>query len=183
MLGTLPKALEVGGKEYKIRSDFRVALLIFEAFNDPDLNDFEKVNVCLQCLFEDVPEDLENAYQKAVWFLNGGEEILEKYAEKRKVFDWEQDEKLIFSAINKTAGFEVRSQDYLHWWTFLGYFNEIGEGLFSTVLSIRLKKSKGKKLEKYEREFYMEHQDLINLKQRYTEEEQAEIDRLKSLMG
>ena len=46
---------------------------------------------------------------------------------------------------------------YLHWWTFLGAYMEIGESLFSQILSVRMKKAKGKKLEDWEREFYKEN--------------------------
>lgn len=55
--------------------------------------------------------------------------------------------------MNKAAGFETRTVKYLHWWTFLGYFNEIGEGLFSSVIGIRQKLNKGKKLENTSRSF------------------------------
>ena len=48
MLELLPKSLEVDGRNYEINSDFRVALLIFKAYADDDLNDFEKCRVPLQ---------------------------------------------------------------------------------------------------------------------------------------
>ncbi|MEE0929627.1 MAG: Gp15 family bacteriophage protein, partial [Acutalibacteraceae bacterium] len=32
MIGLLPKSLEIDGREYEINSDFRVVLLIFEAY-------------------------------------------------------------------------------------------------------------------------------------------------------
>lgn len=181
MIGILPKSLEIGGIEYKIRSDFRVALLIFEAFNDSELNDMEKIQVCIECLYETIPSDTENAYKKAIWFLDGGD-IPKSRQNHKKVFDWKQDESIIFSAINKSAGFETRSAEYIHWWTFLGYFSEIGEGLFSQIVNIRTKKAKGKKLEKWEREFYNENRELIDIKQHYNSEEQAEIDRLKAIL-
>lgn len=181
MLGILPTSLKVNEKEYKIRSDFRVALLIFEAFNDPNLNDHEKILVCVNCLFEDVPDDITEAYKSAVQYLNGGE-TERASVNKRKVFDWKQDEKIIFSAVNKVAGKEVRLEKYMHWWTFLGYFSEIGEGLFSQVVNIRIKRSKGRKLEKYEQEFYRENKEIIDLKKTYSDDEQAEINRLKNLM-
>ena len=181
MIGILPKSLEIGETEYKIRSDFRVALLIFEAFNDSELNDMEKIQVCIECLYETIPSDTENAYKKSIWFLDGGD-IPKSRQNHKKVFDWKQDESIIFSAINKSAGFETRSAEYIHWWTFLGYFSEIGEGLFSQIVNIRTKKAKGKKLEKWEREFYNEHRELIDIKQHYNSEEQAEIDRLKAIL-
>ena len=69
MIGLLPKSLEINGTEYRIRSDFRVALLIFEAFNDSGLNDYEKIQVCLECLYEKIPEDTEMHTKKRSGFL------------------------------------------------------------------------------------------------------------------
>lgn len=188
MIGKLPTSLKVNGIDRAIRSDFRVALLIFQAFNDPELSDQEKAWVMLECLYEDFenmpPEDIEEAINKAVWFLDGG--VMQedtRYKSSKKIIDWEQDEQMIFSAVNKVAGKETRSLDYLHWWTFLGYFNEIGEGLLSTVISIRQKKNKGKKLEKYEQEFYRANKSLIDIKTRLSAEEQAEKENLLKLLN
>jgi hypothetical protein len=187
MIGKLPTTLNINGVERAIRSDFRVALLIFEAYNDPELNDREKTLAMLDCLYEDfesIPaEDIEEAINKAVWFLDGGIEHDDIKRSPKKIIDWEQDEQMIFSAVNKVAGKEVRSLEYLHWWTFLGYFNEIGEGLLSTVINIRQKKSKGKKLEKYEQEFYRDNKSLIDIKEKLSAEEQAEKERLLKLLN
>jgi len=187
MIGKLPTALNINGVERAIRSDFRVALLIFQAYNDPELNDREKTLAMLDCLYEDLEsipaEDIEEAINKAIWFLDGGMEDIGTKRNPKKIIDWEQDEQMIFSAVNKIAGKEVRSLEYLHWWTFLGYFNEIGESLLSTVINIRQKKNKGKKLEKYEQEFYRENKSLIDIKQRLTPQEQAEKEYLEKLLN
>ena len=99
-----------------------------------------------------------------------------------QIMDWEQDQYIIFPALNKVAGYEIRSVNYLHWWSFLGLFHGIDEGLYSQVMNIRAKKIKGKKLEKWEREFYIEHTELIDLKQKLTAEEQAELDFINNLV-
>lgn len=190
MIGRLPKELNVNGTDRAIRSDFRVALLIFQAYNDPELSDQEKAQAMMECLYEDYDnlsrEDYQEAYDQAIWFLDGGgieEEKDSNHQKARKVMDWEQDERIIFSAVNKVAGHETRAVEYMHWWTFLGYFNEIGEGLLSTVINIRQKKNKGKKLEKYEQEFYRENRSLIDIKVKLTAEEQAEKEYYEKLLG
>lgn len=187
MIGQLPKVLEVNGIQRAIRSDFRVALLIFQACSDPELSDQEKVMVMLECLYEDLgsisPDDYQEANDQGALFLEGGKHLNEKHQYAKKVLDWEQDEQLIFAAVNKVAGFETRSTEYLHWWSFLGFFNEIGEGLFSSVINIRQKKSRGKKLEKYEQEFYRDNKSLIDLKIKLTPEEQEEIDYWNKVLG
>lgn len=179
MIGELPQALEVGGVMYPINSDYRYALLIFEAFNDPELEIEDKAAACISCLYcqpESIPPELiEEAYEQAVWFLDGGD--IPHGTSKVKTYDWKQDEALIFSAVNNVAKREVREPGvYTHWWTFLGYFMEIGEGILSTVIHIRKKQAKGKPLEKYEQEYLSENRSLVELKKRLTEEEQAEYD-------
>ena len=54
----------------------------------------------------------------------------------------------------------------------------IGESLFSNIIRIRYKKSKGKKLDKQEQEFYKENKHLIDFEQKTkrSEEEQKALD-------
>ena len=42
MIGVLPTSLVIQGKEYKIRTDYRVVLTILSAYNDCELNNFDK---------------------------------------------------------------------------------------------------------------------------------------------
>ena len=179
MIGELPTSLMVGDQELKIRTDFRIALRILVAYQDVNLTPYERVEVLLTCLYVEPIEnikDLENAVKQAIWFLNGGN--YDEPVSGPKIMDWEQDEQLIFSSVNKVAGKEVRSVEYIHWWTFLGYMQEIEEGLLTSVLTIRRKKATGKKLEKYEKEFYEKNVELVKLKPKYTEQEQKEKDEL-----
>lgn len=182
MIGILPKSLNVDGIDYPINPDYRVALLIFQAYSDSELNDIEKSLVCIKCLYKKVPKDLQQALEKALWFLDGGNIPKSKQAPIR-IMDWEQDESIIFPAINKVAGKEVRSLDYMHWWTFLGMFGEIGDGLYSQVMNIRSKKAKHKKLDQREKQFYREHKELIDLSYKPTsQEEQEDLDFINSII-
>ena len=182
MIGALPISLEVEGKQYEINSDFRVALLIFQAYSDTELTPQEKCTVCLKCLYKELPPNTEEALNKAVWFLDGGDMPKSKQAPK-KIMDWEQDQAIIFPAINKVAGYETRTPNkYLHWWSFLGMFGEIGEGLYSQVMNIRSKMAKGKKLDKTDKEFYNDHKELIDLKRKLTPEEQEELEFINNLV-
>ena len=97
--------------------------------------------------------------------------------------DWNQDAKEIVADVNKVAGQEIRAMPYLHWWTFLSYFHAIGEGQFSTIVSIRDKMRKGKQLEKWEKEFYRDNKSKVDLKKRYSAEEIAEREALEKLLG
>lgn len=194
MIGRLPTSLAVGGIDYKIRTDYRIILDIFSAFQDENLTMIEKWFVALYMLYEDFENaddlekaldngfDMEEAIEKANWFMCCGQENTGK-KESKPVYDWEKDEQTIFSAVNKVAGQEVRQVDYIHWWTFLGYFNEIGEGTFSYIVGIRRKLNKGEKLEKSERKFYQENKELIDIKRHITAEEKEYIDYMNNLLS
>lgn len=77
---------------------------------------------------------------------------------------------------------ETRDLPYLHWWTFAGCFNEIGEGTLTYIMVIRHKLNSGKKLEKHEREFLAKNHDMVEIKPVLTEEEQAQEDAYKVLV-
>ena len=186
MIGNLPHSVLVNGREYKVRTDFRTVLRILHAANDPELEDWEKLYVCLYDFYEDfygIPtDDYEAAYKAAVDFFDHGLPSKDP-AKSPRVMDWEQDEAILFPAINKVAGFEVRTAKHLHWWTFMGFYMEISDGVFSSVLNLRMKKAKGKKLEKAEREYWNANKDICNLRPKLTAAEQAEKDRLNALLG
>lgn len=185
MIGELPRSVDVNGTTYAIRSDFRDILKILCACGDPELTDEEKVYICLYIFyeaFEQIPQsDYEAAYTAALRFIDGNAKPSK--SKSPRVMDWEQDEAILFPALNKTAGFEIRTAEYLHWWTFLGYYMEISEGVFSSVLHIRMKKAKRKKLDKWEREYWTANKDICELTAKLSEAEQQKKDRLNAMLN
>ena len=160
----LPVTLNVAGTDYEIREDFRAALDILAAFNDEALSEDEKIKATIEILYYPIipPEEhLQEAFDKALWFIDCG--IEQDDTPKPRTMDWEKDAPIIFPAVNKIAGFETRCGKVIHWWTFYGWFMEIDDGLFSQVLSVRQKLAKGKKLDKWEREFLNSNQKLCEL--------------------
>lgn len=173
----LPESLNVGGSEYRIRTDFRDILTIFDAYNDPDLPDEAKTYIMLKIIYPDLdsipPEHLQEAAEKAVEFMNCGQQDPDDKG-KPALMDWNQDADILIPAINKVAGCEVRTMEHLHWWTFIGFYMEIGESLFSQVVNIRYKRAHGKKLEKWEKEFEKDNRKICRLNKRLSEEEQEQ---------
>ena len=179
----LPQSIELGGVSYEIRTDFRAVLDILQAMADPELTEEEKTEVLFKILFwdpEEIPvEYLQEAVDKAVAFIDCG--ISGEGKSKTRLMDWNKDSPLIASAVNKNLGKDIRSMKYLHWWTFMGAYMEISEGLFHEILQIRQKKAAGKKLEKWEQDFYRKNKKLIDLsenKQKRPAEEEAELREL-----
>lgn len=167
----LPTSVEIAGTPYEIRSDYRAALDICAALSDQELDGQDKARVALEIFYPDLadipPEHYQEAIDKCLWFLNGGQE--ESGQKGPVLVSWEQDFSLIAPAVNRVAGQEIRSIPYLHFWSFLGYYMEIGgECAFAQIVSIRDKKARGKKLEKHEHEYYKRNRHLVDIKRKYT---------------
>lgn len=176
----LPKSVEIDGTEYEIRSDYRAALDVCTALSDPELSDEEKAYNALLIFYPSFEHDMpprhyETAIEEMYRFLNGGE--LETNQRKQpRLVDWNQDFPIIIAPINRVAGREIRAVEYMHWWTFLAFYQEIGgECTFAQVVGIRYKKSHGKKLDKQEREWYRQNQRLVDFKTNYTSAEEETL--------
>ena len=181
----LPTSLTVGGVDYPIRTDFRDVLYVLQIFADPGYEQDERCAICLRVMYEGwesiPPERQQKALEQVIGFIDMGTTGPQSGTKKPRVVDWERDGPIIVPAVNKSLGMGVRGVRYLHWWTFLGAYMEIGESLFSTVLGIRQKLMKGKKLEKYEQEFYRANRALIDMRRRESPEEAARREALREL--
>lgn len=162
----LPISIELATGEFKIRNkgDFRLILECFDVLNDNTLSDKERVIIALILFYEELNDledleklgDINDAVNKMNLFFNCGQETVGLQS-RYKLIDWDKDSPLISSAINNIAKTEIRSVDYCHWWTFMGYYLAIGECPLSNIVNIRYKLATGKKLEKYERKFKQEN--------------------------
>lgn len=168
---SLPVVLTVGGEERQIRSDYRAALDCFLALTDNELDNYNKAMELLDILYVDElpPELWQEAIEKALWFLNGGE--AERKEKGKQLVSWTQDFTMIASPVSKIIGQDIRGMTYLHWWSFLSAYMSIGDCLFAQVVSIRDKKARGKTLDKTDKEFYRRNKEIIDIKKPLTDEE------------
>lgn len=178
----LPESAVIGGIEYEINTDFRDVIEIMKVLTDPDRHEYVRWLTAIALFYkQSIPvENEREAMEYLATFISYGETDMKPGP---KLLDWEQDAQAIVADVNKVAGREIRATTYLHWWTFLSYFQAIGEGQLSTIVSIRDKMRKGKNLEKWEQEFYRENRSRVDLKKKYSAEEVAEQERLKKLLG
>ena len=187
----LPTSISVNNTEYAIRTDYRAVMDLLTAFSDKEMlgESEDETNIIrallvLNILFIDEvkPEDQNEAIKKAIEFIDMGIES-SRDVKKPTLMDWDQDAPLIIPAINKVLGREIRADKYMHWWTFLSAYMEIGECSFTHIINIRDKKAKGKKLEKWELEYIQEHKDIVLLKEKLTEKEQLEREAEKNAVN
>ena len=158
-LFNLPVSVQISGAEVSIRTDFRVILEIFVMLSDPELSDTDKTEALLRMFYEDRPADTAAAIAAFRDFVDpspsagGGPSLV----------NWSRDFPLLVGPVNHVLGAECRSMPHLHWHTFLAAYLEIPpDSVFAQTLRIREKLAKGKKLEKWERDFLKRNPSLVN---------------------
>lgn len=182
---SLPTSLTIKDKAYQIRNngDYRVVLDCFSAISDIELSEDEKVLACLIIFYnefndiDDIPKDQELVAELVTQmykFFNCGQDDSVGASTGQKLIDWDGDSHMVMSAINNVAHVELRSVEYCHWWTFMGYYLSVGESVLSTVVSIRHKIVSGKKLEKWENDFRRDNPQYFNWRSKTSE--QLELD-------
>jgi hypothetical protein len=144
----LPEAIRINGRVHEINSDFRDCLRIIMAFEDNDLTRYEKQLVLLSNLYKEPPAeaDAKEAIEKAVRFLNGGEEESEgSMTSNLRLFSFSKDAKFIFAAFQQTHGIDLQHTEYLHWWQFITLFMDLGaDTMFCNLVGLRKRVKTGK---------------------------------------
>lgn len=182
---TLPTEFTIDGVVCPFDADFRNVLDIFQIMNDPDLLDQEKFELALEYFYttNDYQINIAQAAIEMATFLNGGTYDNTPQKQVKPLFDWEQDFDIIIPPINKIIGHDIRGDKFVHWWTFLSAFMEIGECTFSTFVSIRDKINRNIKLDKTEEKIYRDNIDKIKLKTHYDSTTQSLMDEIMGLEG
>lgn len=172
----LPSFVIIEGKKFEIKTDWKNIIDIFECFNDENLTKYEKFDCLIDLFYKDYEKitDGKQALDYLYLFINGNRKEEQTKSQKSsgaelKLVDWQKDLPLIIPPVNKVLGYDVREKKHLHWWTFLGAFNEITECTFKTYVGIRYKIAKHKKLEDFEKEIYRTHKQEIDIKNNVTQ--------------
>ena len=171
----LPVSVKIDNKEAVIRNncDYRVILDVITALNDEELEIQYRFECALRIFYENVEEitNIKKAIKEMLKIINLGEDVKEE--NKPQIMNWEHDFNLLAAPVSRVLGYSVRNcNNYTHWYDFIGAYMEIGDCAFSNIISIRNKRLKGKKLEKWEQEFYRENKKIIDLPHKLTAEEE-----------
>jgi hypothetical protein len=177
----LPTFVKINGINHPIRNecDYRVVLDVISALNDEELTYEEKILCALFIFYEDNSkiqdaEETAIAVKEMFKIINCGEEEEQTQNNKPRLMDWEHDFKQIAPPVSRVLGYDIRTPSkYTHWYSFLGGYQEIGgDCIFATIVSIRNKRAKSQKLEKWELDFLRENRKMIDIPQKLTADEE-----------
>ena len=172
-----PTAVVVGGAGYDVNTDFRTALNIMEAWEDPGLTWLDKQDVTLALLYGDnIPPDPVEAFDMARFFLDCGEEPKPKEEDSEdlgRLYSFTYDGKYIYSAIHMTHGIDLDAVKYMHWWKFCYLLQDLSEDCyFQRMIYLRAQKARGK-LTKEEKEEWRRNEAILLLPENRDPEAEA----------
>ncbi|MBQ3226049.1 MAG: hypothetical protein IJB48_03215 [Clostridia bacterium] len=123
----VPEAVECDGKEYPIRTDFRV-WMEFEQILFSALPWQEKaVRMLVLCYAETLPDSLESALALLLDFYAGHPKRKSLPTEekvRKRIYDFTEDADMIYAAFLAQYHIDLTTEN-LHWWKFLALFHSL----------------------------------------------------------
>lgn len=122
-----PEYVKIDDKEYKINTDFRVAIECNEIALDNEINDYERALAIIYKLFGDEGlNDFENhnkLLELAQKYFGCGKKIKNKNKKEEPDFDFEQDMNLVrISFMSDYNGLDIKDKK-MHFWEFMDRIN------------------------------------------------------------
>ncbi len=133
LIDRLPDTVLVGGREYSVRTDFRVFILFELLWQDPDMEPAEKIRRSLLLCYPEVPGDYGPAVEGLLWFYKCGRQESRRKQEAasrrgaEKVYSFDHDAGYIYAAFLSQYGVDLQDIEYLHWWKFRALFNALSD--------------------------------------------------------
>ena len=131
LIDSLPETVIVDGREFAIRSDFRISIMFEMMVSDSKLSKSQKLAQALELYFEDeVPTNHNEAIKQVLDFYGCGKKHTSPKKNKKAgirspVYSFEYDDGYIFSAFIDQYGIDLNDIPYLHWWKFKAMFDAL----------------------------------------------------------
>ena len=189
-----PKIVQVGEKEYKINTDFRVAIECNKIAEDKSISDYERALAIIYKLFgEEALEDFDNQEKLlgfALKYLSCGKEI-EKTDEEPDM-DYDEDMDYIEASFMSDYNIDLENTE-MDWWKFNKLINglsnsELGDCcILNRIWNLRNYDVKDIK-DKKERDKIIKAKKSVELKKykkenKLTKEQEESMEKLNELLG
>ena len=200
----LPVSVDIGSKTYKI-DDFRTIMnvegIIFgkevtddqkkfaeEMMKEVDIEEKDaianaKYYDALKLFYKDnVPDDLEEAMEKMLWFYSCGKEDEQTKAKtKKKVISFEYDFDYINAGFMQDYKIDLFEVDFLHWWKFMSLFSALHDDCKICEI-IGYRGAELKNFDKEQRKRIREMQKIYALPDDISKEEKKRQDEITQIL-
>ena len=193
----LPVSVDIGSEKYEIDADFRTIMniegIIFEKnfakemmkeieINEKDAITNAKYYDALKIFYKDnIPDDLEEAMEKMLWFYSCGKEEISKQKTKKKVISFEHDFDYINAGFMQDYKIDLFEVDFLHWWKFMSLFSALHDDCKICEI-IGYRGAELKNFDKEQRKRIREMQKIYALPDDISKEEKKRQDEITQIL-
>lgn len=201
----LSVSVDIGSKTYKIDADFRTIMNVEEIIFGKEVTDDQKkfaeemmkeIDIeekdaianakyydALKLFYEDnIPDDLEEAMEKMLWFYSCGKEDEQTKAKtKKKVISFEHDFDYINAGFMQDYKIDLFEVDFLHWWKFMSLFSALHDDCKICEI-IGYRGAELKNFDKEQRKRIREMQKIYALPDEISKEEKKRQDEITQIL-
>ena len=197
-------SVDIGSETYKIDADFRTIMnvegIIFgkevtddqrkfaeEMMKEVDIEEKDAIQNAkyydaLKLFYRNnVPNDLEEAMEKMLWFYSCGKEEKTKIKTKKKVISFEYDFDYINAGFLQDYKIDLFEVDFLHWWKFMSLFSALHDNCKICEI-IGYRGAELKNFDKEQRKRIREMQKIYALPDEISEEEKKRQDEITQIL-
>lgn len=132
LIDLVPTSVNIENKEYEINSDFRISILFELLMQDNSVVDEDKIIQALQLYYPIIPEDVNKAIDKMLWFYRCGKDIGKSKGNGKgksvtQIYSFDYDDDYIYAAFMDQYNIDLQDVKYLHWWKFKAMFKSLKE--------------------------------------------------------
>lgn len=176
LLAKLPKSVEIGGREYPVKTDFR-AWIEFEIKFQKASDSVKKIDLIIN-MFKIRPviknaDEFNCLIEEMIKFYNCGEKMKNEKESKDNssgplIYSFEKDHFHIYTDFIRFYSLDLNEVEYLHWWKFRQMFIELPEdSKIKTIMMYRSIKITSKMSHEY-RQFYAKMKRIYALEDNRT---------------
>ena len=200
----LSVSVDIGSKKYEIDADFRTIMniegIIFgkevtedqknfakEMMQEVEINERDAITNAkyydaLKIFYKDnIPDDLEEAMEKMLWFYSCGKEETSKSKTKKKVISFEYDFDYINAGFMQDYKIDLFEVDFLHWWKFMSLFSALHDDCKICEI-VGYRSAELKNFDKEQRKRIREMQKIYALPDEISKEEKKRQDEITQIL-
>ena len=187
LIDLLSSVVEIDGKEYEINSDFRTSILFELLMQDDTLNDKQKINNALLLYYPVIPENINAAIDKILWFYRCGKDLSESKGKgssknNTQIYSFDYDDDYIYSAFLDQYGVDLQDIEYLHWWKFKAMFKALKEDNMIVKIMGYRSTDLSKIKDKQQREHCKKMKDLYRIPKAMSKSEKEKISDIENAL-
>lgn len=186
LIDLVPISVDIEGEKYEINSDFRTSILFELLMQDSEVSEEDKIIHALDLYYSTLPNDLNEAVEKLLWFYRCGKDEVEGKGygkgKSEQIYSYDYDDDYIYSAFLDQYGVDLQDIEYLHWWKFKAMFKALKEDNEIVKIMGYRAMDLSKIKDKEEKSYYKKMKELYKIPSNISKDEKEKLNQIEGIL-